>query len=89
MRRAARYSVLTAALVWAAAPALAHHSYGATYETKKEIKLQTAEGEKNFPLVELGLKTKDLPNGTLVTVEVNEAGVVIDLHQVDIGTGKR
>lgn len=58
-------------------------------KTKKEIKLQTAEGEKIFPLVELGLKTKDLPNGTLVTVEVNEAGVVIDLHQADIGTGKR
>ena len=30
-------------------------------KTKKEIKLQTAEGEKIFPLVELGLKTKDLP----------------------------
>jgi hypothetical protein len=57
-------------------------------KTKKEIKLQTPEGEKVFPLVELGLKTKDLPNGTLVTVEVNEAGVVIDLHQADIGTGK-
>lgn len=57
-------------------------------KTKKEIKLLTSEGEKVFPLVELGLKTKDLPNGTLVTVEVNEAGVVIDLHQADIGTGK-
>jgi hypothetical protein len=57
-------------------------------KTKKEIKLQTPEGEKVFPLVELGLKTKDLPNGTLVTIEVNEAGVVIDLHQADIGTGK-
>jgi hypothetical protein len=57
-------------------------------KTKKEIKLQTPEGEKVFALVELGLKTKDLPNGTLVTVEVNEAGIVIDLHQADIGTGK-
>jgi hypothetical protein len=54
-------------------------------KTKKEIKLQTAEGEKIFPLAEIGLKTKDLANGSLVTVEVNEAGVVIDLHQADVG----
>jgi uncharacterized protein DUF6152 len=40
MRRAARYSVLTAALVWAAAPVLAHHSYGATYDVSRELKLE-------------------------------------------------
>ena len=57
-------------------------------KTKKEIKLQTPQGEKVFPLAEIGLKTKDLANGSLVTVEVNEAGVVIDLHQADVGAAK-
>lgn len=57
-------------------------------KTKKEIKLQTPQGEKVFPLAEIGLKTKDLANGSLVTVEVNEAGVVIDLHQTDVGAAK-
>lgn len=54
-------------------------------KTKQEIKLKTADGDKVFLLAEQGLKTKDLPNGSLVTVEVNEAGIVIDLHQADIG----
>jgi hypothetical protein len=57
-------------------------------KTRKEIKLQTAEGEKIFPMAEIGLKTKDLPNGARVTVELNEAGVVIDLHEADVGTTK-
>jgi hypothetical protein len=48
--------------------------------------LQTAEGEKVFPLAEIGLKTKSLANGSPVTIEINEAGVVIDLHEADIGT---
>jgi hypothetical protein len=55
-------------------------------KTRKEIKLQTAEGEKVFPLAEIGLKTKSLANGSPVTIEINEAGVVIDLHEADIGT---
>ena len=58
-------------------------------KTKKEIKLQTPDGEKVFPLAELGLKTKNLANGSLVTVEVNEAGVIIDLHEANIGTRKQ
>jgi hypothetical protein len=57
-------------------------------KTKKEIQLQTPEGEKVFSLAELGLKTKSLANGSMVTIEANEAGVVIDLHEADIGTGK-
>jgi hypothetical protein len=57
-------------------------------KTMKEIKLQTAEGEKVFPLAEIGLKTKSLANGSDVTIELNEAGVVIDLHEADIGTKK-
>ncbi len=55
---------------------------------KKEIKLQTADGEKVFPLTEQGQKTKGIPDGTLVTVELNEAGAVIDLHRADTGSGK-
>jgi hypothetical protein len=57
-------------------------------KTRKEIKMHTAEGEKSFPMAEIGLKTKDLANGSRVTVELNEAGVVIDLHEADVGTKK-
>ena len=49
---------------------------------KKEIKLHTAEGDQTFPLLLQETKTKDLPEGTEVTVELNEAGTVIDLHKV-------
>lgn len=55
---------------------------------KKEIKLQTPDGEKVFPLTEQGLKTKGIPDGVLVTVELNEAGAVIDLHRADPGSGR-
>ena len=48
---------------------------------KKEIKLQTAEGDQSFPLLLQETKTGDLPEGTEVTVELNEAGTVIDLHK--------
>jgi hypothetical protein len=48
---------------------------------KKEIKLQTAEGEKSFPLLLQETKTGGLAEGTEVTVELNEAGTVIDLHK--------
>lgn len=48
---------------------------------KKEIKLQTADGEKTFPLLLQETKTKGLAEGTEVTVELNEAGTVIDLHE--------
>ena len=50
-------------------------------QMKKEIKLQTAEGDQTFPLLLQETKTKDLAEGTEVTVEVNEAGTVIDLHK--------
>ncbi len=49
--------------------------------TKNQIKLQTPEGEKVFPLTEQGRKTKGIPDGALVTIELNEAGAVIDLHR--------
>ncbi|MGC3976717.1 MAG: hypothetical protein QM771_20395 [Nitrospira sp.] len=48
---------------------------------KKEIKLQTADGEKTFPLLLQETKTKALAEGAEVTVELNEAGTVIDLHE--------
>jgi len=47
---------------------------------EKQVKLQTAEGEKVFPLAKQEVKTKGLAEGTKVTVELNEAGEVIDLH---------
>jgi hypothetical protein len=56
---------------------------------KKEIKLQTSEGEKVFPLEKLEVKTGAIPEGTQVTVELNEAGTVIDLHRADKDQGKR
>lgn len=58
-------------------------------KTKKEIKLKTPDGDNVFPLAEQGLKTKGLANGSLVILELNEAGVVVDLHQAETGaTGK-
>ena len=50
---------------------------------KKEIKLQTSEGDKEFPLERLEVKTGGIDEGTMVTVELNEAGTVIDLHRAD------
>ncbi len=51
----------------------------------KEIKLHTSDGEKVFPLTEQGQKTKGIPDGALVTIELNEAGAVIDMHRTDTG----
>ncbi|MGH7228966.1 MAG: hypothetical protein ACREIH_07070 [Nitrospiraceae bacterium] len=58
-------------------------------QMKKGIKLQTSEGDKEFPLERLEVKTGGIPEGTMVTVEVNEAGTVIDLHRADKDQGKR
>lgn len=52
--------------------------------TKKEIKLWTPEGEKVFPLDRLEVKTGGIEEGALVTVELNEAGTVIDLHRFTV-----
>jgi hypothetical protein len=52
---------------------------------KKQIKLQMPDGERVFPLAEEGQKTKGMAEGELVTVELNEAGTVIDIHRADIG----
>ena len=51
---------------------------------KKEIKLLTPEGEKVFPLDRLETKTGGIEEGASVTVELNEAGTVIDLHRFTV-----
>jgi hypothetical protein len=48
---------------------------------EKQVKLKTADGEKVFPLAKQEIKTKGIDEGTQVTVELNEAGAVIDLHR--------
>lgn len=62
-----------------------HHFYTGKLiymgKTKKEIKLETIDGEKVFPLGRLEIKAKPLEEGEIVTVEVNEGGIVIDLHR--------
>lgn len=55
---------------------------------QKEIKLATSEGEKVFQLANLEAKTKGIKEGTAVTVEVNEAGTVIDVHHATGGAIK-
>lgn len=52
---------------------------------KEQIMLQTPDGEKVFPLAEVGQKTKGMEEGEVVTIELNEAGTVIDMHRADIG----
>ncbi|MCK6498838.1 MAG: hypothetical protein L6Q38_05100, partial [Nitrospira sp.] len=54
---------------------------------KRQIKLQTPDGEQVFPLAEERQKTKGMAEGELITVELNEAGMVIDMHGADIGGG--
>lgn len=51
-------------------------------KTKKEIKLWTPEGEKVFPLERLEVKTKPIKEGSMVMVELNEEGTVIDLKKI-------
>ncbi|WHZ23825.1 MAG: hypothetical protein OJF47_002937 [Nitrospira sp.] len=49
--------------------------------TKKEIKLWTPEGEKVFPLDRMEVKTKPIAEGSMVVVELDESGTVIDLKE--------
>lgn len=48
---------------------------------KPEIKLETAQGERTFPLERQDIKAGTIEEGALVTAELNEAGSVIDLHR--------
>jgi hypothetical protein len=52
------------------------------------IKLVTPEGEKVFRLAKLEPKTKGIKEGTPITVAVNEAGTVIDVHRATGGAVK-
>ncbi|MGH7233284.1 MAG: hypothetical protein ACREJU_18275 [Nitrospiraceae bacterium] len=52
-------------------------------EAHNEIKLWTPEGNTVYPLEDHAVKTRSLAEGTMVTVELNEAGKVIDLHPVE------
>jgi hypothetical protein len=54
-------------------------------QMKKQIKLITPEGEKVFPLERQEIKTGGIEEGAVVTVELNEAGTVIDLHRGEGG----
>jgi len=49
-------------------------------KTKKEVKLWTPEGEKVFPLERLEVKARPIKEGSIVTVELNESGTVIDVR---------
>ena len=48
---------------------------------KPEIKLQTPQVDRTFPLFRQDIKTGGIEEGALVTAELNEAGAVIDLHR--------
>jgi hypothetical protein len=48
---------------------------------EKQIKIETTEGERVFPLEKIEVKSSGIEEGSLVTVEVNEMGSVIDLHR--------
>jgi hypothetical protein len=54
-----------------------------TQNAQQQITLWTPEGNKVFPINGPDLTIQDLADGTMVTVEVNEAGRVIDLHRVE------
>lgn len=49
--------------------------------TKDQIKLQTPEGEKVFPLERMEVKTKPIAEGSHIVVELNEEGTVVDLRK--------
>lgn len=52
-------------------------------KTKDQIKLWTPEGEQVFPLERMEVKTKPIDEGTMVVLELNEEGNVIDLRKVN------
>ena len=52
-------------------------------KSKKQIKLWTPEGNRTYSLEEHEAKTDHLRQGTMVTVELNEYGNVIDLRPVE------
>ncbi|BFU94739.1 MAG: conserved protein of unknown function [Nitrospira sp.] len=55
-----------------------------TSADKTEIKLQTQEGEKTYDVQTGKSKLSAITEGTPVTIEVNEAGKVIDVHRFTV-----
>lgn len=51
--------------------------------TKNKIKLWTPEGEKEFPLDRMEVKTKPIAEGSMIIVELDEQGTVIDLRKAE------
>lgn len=51
--------------------------------SKNQIKLWTPEGDKVYSLAEHAAKIQHLPEDTMVTVETNDVGNVVDLHPVE------
>lgn len=52
-------------------------------KSRNQIKLWTPEGNQVYSLVEHDTKVEQFPEGTMVTVEVDEAGNVLDLYPVE------
>ena len=52
---------------------------------KNQVKLSTPEGEKVFPLPaeRMEVKTKPIPDGANIVVELNERGDVIDVKRAE------
>jgi len=51
--------------------------------SRQQIKFWTPEGNRIYSLAEHGTKTTQLPEGTMVTVEIDEADIVLDVHPVE------
>ena len=49
----------------------------------EEVKLWTPDGHKVYSLAAHEAKTVRFPEGTMVTVEIDEAGTVVDVHSVE------
>jgi len=52
-------------------------------QAKTGIKLWTPDGQKIFPIKLEAKKFSTWPEGTPITVELNEGGQVIDIHRTD------
>jgi hypothetical protein len=52
-----------------------------TAPDRKEIKLWTPEGVKEFPLDRMEIKTTPIADGSNIVVELNEQGTVIDVRK--------
>jgi hypothetical protein len=65
-------------------PGLAHHFSSGTLKlldyAQSRMTLSTSEGERDFKLKPESRMFKEIPVGSQVTIELNETGEVIDLH---------